>query len=646
MDDRSKPPRSGHKPAAGLGVRGASPLSQTVRDRLLADPVWAFFAQNGKWICPFCLSAVVKRQGRTREDSIALHLEGCRSYSAGRGQAQNQTVVSERMHFENMTFQAENNPSWRVYDHEGVWFCPSCLDRILAVRLQGGQLNNFVFQAMAGHLRVCASYRQGVVYSAEDIQRARDLAARAPGLAQVVATQLQFSVWRYTDRAGQWVCPCCLAHIPEIVITNPADWQFAADPISKHLLLRCPAFTPERLETQAEAVVQQAAGATTPTPPGMPATNTPTHATKVNQPSLPQRQGSRMPPVARPASGSQPVVPPATDQVRQNPLRTQRSVSSVNLPPVVAQQAPPISPAPVRPAEAPAALFGDLGKADPLAGTSLDKVSSDRIKNSRDIQIGEWGDDDAVKEPTPHSRTDVIHARNLQKNMFAQSPELPGFKFATRYEACSDITGDFYEFITLADGRIGFALGDVSGHGVQAGLIMSMAKKTLEIYASLGAGPAETLAKVNDALTRDLGGKMFISMIYGILSPEHQSITWARAGGTPALRYNAGKNDIIEVKPKGMVLGMKAGQIFRQSLQEETTQLDPGDIFLLYTDGISETMNADQEEYGTERLNEVLKRHAAEGPESLLAHVMERIKEFRGALPVSDDLTMLALSVE
>ena len=196
------------------------------------------------------------------------------------------------------------------------------------------------------------------------------------------------------------------------------------------------------------------------------------------------------------------------------------------------------------------------------------------------------------------SRSDVANARNLQAKMLAPSPELPGFKFATRYQACSDITGDFYEFITLSDGRIGFALGDDSGHGVQAGLIKSKAKKTLEIYAGLGAGPVETLCKVNDALTRDLGGNMFISMIYGILDPDRRSITWARAGGTPALRFTTATGELHEIKPPGMVLGMKAGQTFRQSLKEESTEMSAGQTILLYTDGVTETMNSQQEEWG------------------------------------------------
>ena len=694
MDDRSpKPVRSGFKLPVGSSVRGASPLAATVRDRLLSDNTWAFFAQNGKWICPFCLSAVAKRQGRSREDSIALHLEGCRGYAAGRGTAQNLNLVAERMHFENMTYQAEATPAWRVYDHEGVWHCPSCLERISNVRLQGGQLNNFVFQAMAGHLRVCASYHQGIIYAVEDVMRARDLAARTPGLAQLVSAQLQFSVWRYVDRANAWVCPCCLQHVSEVTVRSPEDWQTAVEGITKHLLLRCPAFSPERFETQPEPLVQQAASlspTTTPaggqktTPSGgvarTPSSGTPSTGTPGKVLSAPNRQSSRNAPVARPSGpGAKPSETPSPVANVIASINAMNALNAANAARSAAPIAHPVTPSagapvagtlPVTPVVTtgtlPATPVVTTDAVPPLSFTpslfsvmeTLDEPSTPSVPRSRtvtpatrqDIKISDW-ESEPTTTPTPtptHSaeRTDVMHARDLQAKMFATNPEVPGFTFATHYQACSDITGDFYEFIPLSDGRLGFAVGDVSGHGVQAGLIMSMAKKTLEIYASLGAGPADTLGKVNDALTRDLGGKMFISMIYGILDPEAKSVTWARAGGTPAIRFSQPSCELVEIRPPGMVLGMKAGAIFRQSLREEVTTLAGGDTIVLYTDGVTETMNQEQEEWGTERLFEVVRTTSAKGPEALLAAIMVGVDTFRGALPVHDDMTLLALAVE
>lgn len=246
----------------------------------------------------------------------------------------------------------------------------------------------------------------------------------------------------------------------------------------------------------------------------------------------------------------------------------------------------------------------------------------------------------------PHvERSDLMRARDLQQKMLGDAPEIPGYLFATRYEPCDHVSGDFFSFIRLLDGRIAFAIGDVSGHGMQAGLVMSMAKKTLEIYGELIGDPVEVLAKVNDALAGDLGGKMFVSMTYAILSPAERTIRWVRAGHNPTLAANATNRDVVEIKPPGMVVGMKGGQVFRDSLQVETTHLQPGDTFLLYTDGVTEMTNAQGEEFDVARLREVMERCAADGPEALLTQVMDRVRHFRGSQPIGDDVTLLALAV-
>ncbi|MBA3847548.1 MAG: serine/threonine-protein phosphatase [Planctomycetes bacterium] len=261
----------------------------------------------------------------------------------------------------------------------------------------------------------------------------------------------------------------------------------------------------------------------------------------------------------------------------------------------------------------------------------------------------DWMDEvESTQEGTPSQGhdTDRMRARDVQKGMLTDAPVIEGFGFATRFEACHDISGDFYEFISLPDGRIGFAQGDVSGHGMHAGLIMSMAKKTLAIFAEAGNSPTDTLSKVNDSLASDLGGKIFISMVYAILDPHDRTITWGRAGHNPIIRFNINTGTLTEIKPKGMVVGMKAGQLFRRASENEVTQVDSGDVFLIYTDGITETMNRQQVEFGTDLLNEVIRKHAAAGPELLLDRIMESVRQFRGGTSVEDDLTLLVLAVE
>jgi phosphoserine phosphatase RsbU/P len=248
---------------------------------------------------------------------------------------------------------------------------------------------------------------------------------------------------------------------------------------------------------------------------------------------------------------------------------------------------------------------------------------------------------------TPHEEeSERLRAKEVQRGFLQTAPEVPGFLFATRFEACADVSGDFYEFIRLPDGRIGFAQGDVSGHGMHAALIMSMAKKTLAIYAEAGGTPSETLARVNESLVNDLGGKIFISMVYAILDPDEHIITLARAGHNPVIRYNTKTNALAELKPKGMVVGMKAGGIFRNSLEEQTISVESGDVFVVYTDGITETMNRQQVEYGVELLTEVVRKYATEGPERLINYIMDSVRQFRGGGSPTDDATILVLAVD
>jgi sigma-B regulation protein RsbU (phosphoserine phosphatase) len=140
---------------------------------------------------------------------------------------------------------------------------------------------------------------------------------------------------------------------------------------------------------------------------------------------------------------------------------------------------------------------------------------------------------------------------------------------------------------------------------------------------------------------------MFVSLTYGILSPAERVVRWVRAGHNPTLRVTI-DGKVSEIQPSGMVLGMKAGQGFRDTLEVESTQVAPGDLFLLYTDGITEATNAQGEEFGIERLGEVLAlcRRGSPDPEKLVVEVMDRVRHFRGSTPIADDFTLLALAVE
>ena len=652
-----------------------SPLLHLVQSRLAGDEIWNVKSSNDLWICPFCLSGIAKRPGLSHPDSIARHLENCRSFAMGKGQLQPRERVMERRAYENIIHAAQTDPAWRVYDSDGVWISPFSLQRVVAVRAIGGKIDNFLFQALARHLASCAFYRQGIAHTVDEVMLARELLRRMKDVSRYVSYQLHTQPgWRFVDAQGHWICPFTLFTVPQLRVDSAADWLAAPETIALHLITHCPRFATGQVAAHPDATIANTAGpggrclpppdATTPTPvsptqilgtttrSGL-AILSPTPTGQAITPSG-STSGYHQVQTPTPTAGPPPVsghtggflfsrtpLPGAPEGT----LPVTRRISSMRTPPPV--QLPPARTPPLAPPTTPPRMLA-MPIATPLPLASPAPVQPKEHQDGDHLDWMEEADSTASREESivEAPRTDMIHARKLQEKMLQQPPAVPGFQFATRFEACADITGDFFVFINLPDGRTGLALGDVSGHGVQAGLIMSMAKNTLEIYAEQGLGPADTLARVNDALVADLGGKMFISMVYGILDPQENIITWARAGHNPGLHFNLLSENLVEIKPRGMVVGMKSGAIFRQSLEEETTRLEAGDVFLLYTDGITETMNLQHDEFGTERLGEILKQFAGDGPEKVVEQIMERLRHFRGPRPAADDATMVALLVE
>jgi serine phosphatase RsbU (regulator of sigma subunit) len=686
-----------------VAARTDGALVRTVQERLANDQRWQSVARNGAWICPYCLSAIHRRPGRTVEESIATHLGSCRVWSGGRGTMQPEAKVAERVNFENLTVLAATDPAWRIYDHGSVWFCPACLSRNPQVRLQGGQVTSFVHQAMGAHLGRCGAYQSGRLHTAEQVAMARERHAQIPAFAQSIAGQLQQPAWRYASANGAWICPCCLQAVPEVRLRQPSDWQQAPMDMARHMLTDCPAYRSDKVVVQPESAVRQAAAASAANPIADPSirpgtdrigmVRTPVQGSQKIAPAAPvaaqiaaqvaaprpigattaknrlaRPSSATIPPLRRSVDGTASIVrppPPIARPVTEgNPVLAAAAEPPVDLGDTLlgrladeelAQQAQPPTtrrrslaglaamtagqePAAAEPAEpaAPVQATAVPTEAEPAAPTSdfswMDR-EEDRAANQADEDPSAAAD-----------REEMERAAELQQDLMANAPEVEGFAFATRFIPCASISGDFYEFIPLPDGRVGLAVGDVSGHGMQAGLIMSMAKKTLEIYAGSGAGPAEVVARVNEALFRDLAGKLFVSMTYGILDPVQHTLTWVRAGHNPTIRFNAVTDQLEELKPRGMVVGMKNGPIFRKSLEEIVTPVSEGDVFLFYTDGITEAMNAQSEEFGDERLHSVIRACAADGPEPLVTQILDRVRHFRGVRPEADDMTLLAMA--
>lgn len=232
-------------------------------------------------------------------------------------------------------------------------------------------------------------------------------------------------------------------------------------------------------------------------------------------------------------------------------------------------------------------------------------------------------------------------ASSRQQRMLPEPPEVEGFELDASYRPASEVSGDFYDFFWRPDGCLGIVIADVSGHGLEAGIIMGMAKATVSIYGRQLGSAIETLCAANDDMCALLDGKTFVSLAYGILDQEKSVIRFARAGHNPPIRFAGGEAALI--KSDGLALGVTSGKMFEEKLQEVEIELGPGDLFFEYTDGLVEAMNEQGEQYGEETLLELIRRYGSSTAKQLVRIIRESQAEFSRSKQQEDDITMVAL---
>jgi sigma-B regulation protein RsbU (phosphoserine phosphatase) len=227
-------------------------------------------------------------------------------------------------------------------------------------------------------------------------------------------------------------------------------------------------------------------------------------------------------------------------------------------------------------------------------------------------------------------------ARIVQESLLPKtSPFAPGFAIQGRALPAGAVGGDWYDFIPLSDGKWGIVLADVSGKGMAAALLMSATRAALRSMADTCFGPGGVLQKLNRQLMNDFPAGRYVTMVFGIFDPAQKKLTFANAGHpAPLLRQDG----VVRALPteKGLPLGIAAG-----SYSEVDVELKPGTRVLFYSDGISEAVNAGDEEYGEERIMAELAK-----PELCGDLFMDDIKEFAGDRPQHDDATVILIRAE
>jgi len=208
-------------------------------------------------------------------------------------------------------------------------------------------------------------------------------------------------------------------------------------------------------------------------------------------------------------------------------------------------------------------------------------------------------------------------------------------------ELCEDATGDYYDLIAELPGdRLGVAIGDVSGHGLQAALVMAEARAYLRAFVRTTTSLTHAMDMINDFLVPDMVGGKFISLFAAVIDTASGETEWCNAGHNPPLLYRARTKTIDELSATGRILGVLPDAAYRAG---ETISLEKGDVVLLYTDGVTEARNRYGELFEAARLKHELTRAAEGEPDDIVKSVRDAVREWAGDGANEDDLTMLAV---
>src|SRR5437867_8464332 len=239
---------------------------------------------------------------------------------------------------------------------------------------------------------------------------------------------------------------------------------------------------------------------------------------------------------------------------------------------------------------------------------------------------------------------DLEIARDIQRILLpAEAPAVNGFEINGINVPARQVSGDYFDYIKVDDERLGIAIADVSGKGVPASLIMAICRSVLRSQAMANSSPTDVLRKVNRQLYPDIKEDMFISMAYLVLDHVRGGVTLARAGHDAPLLYQQKSQNVTPLKTPGMVVGIDSGDVFDRLTTDVAVPLEPNDCILLYTDGITEALDDEGNEFGLERTIASVQSSAKEGAQAIVTRLIDDLRNFVGSTPQNDDITMIAI---
>ncbi len=227
-----------------------------------------------------------------------------------------------------------------------------------------------------------------------------------------------------------------------------------------------------------------------------------------------------------------------------------------------------------------------------------------------------------------------------------EMPKVKGLQIEALCVTAYEVGGDYYDFIRLDEDKLGLVIADVSGKGLSAAFYMAELKGIVNSFARLYYSPKLFLQKVNETLYENVDRKTFVSMIYAIMDFKKGKMTFCRAGHCPVIYYNAKGDTTSILRPDGIGVALDAGNIFNATLEECEIKWHNNDFFFFYTDGLTEARNAKKEEYGEDRVVEIIEAHRHESMEMITRNLTADVIQFIGKSNKHDDLSLVGTKIQ
>ena len=596
-------------------------IKKQILQELSSNAAWQVRAAERFWICPFCGDVGAGwAPAKKMLPEVREHIEEkCPHWDGARGTLLPMKTLRERAEECDIRNNIGKDPLWRIVDGRRVWYCPVCA---LPTRVRLNESKKFDAAAIRGvreHLVACRRRNGQVLRELGTLLIARGLCAQAE--------------WKFFTRSRRWVCPFCLS------VTEAQVGE--ARTLTPELLGRVEAHLGDCYRYKDRKPAPKPAAAV--------------KSVRDLEDGIDEWMGkvvARMDsdPVWNCTAAEKTWICPFCRTPVREIQFTSEFVRKENCPRQIAEHLTAHCE-PCRRGQAPAASADGLLQAvapvkpaapEPAAPTGLTPDKSDVYRQLTE-QIQDLRSEVAGSKELERS---LDEARKMQLQMLPQKPEIEGFEFVTIYRPCQKVGGDFYDFIRLSDRHLGVAIGDVSGHGMEAAIVMSMAKKALKIHAKLDTDPVKVLVGANQEVRGELSPNTFITVGYGVLDTIEKRFVFARAGHNPVMLANQKRDPPVQVfQPSGMALGIAAPERFDSVLEPHGTELRSGDLVLQFTDGLTEAVNASGEEFGMERLMEALHKGAGHEAEYVSYLVDSALSKFTDGMEQEDDITIIAFVV-